>query len=238
MPPKGATVVPRRAQARRRAGTARIPVLLAEEHRVLRDALQSLLRARRDMVVVGTVADGAAAVKEAERLSPRAILMGILLPGLDGIEATRLIVQRASNAGVVILSPHHSPVVVRRALEAGALGYVTTDCPVREVLRALRAVAAGRRYLGQGVAEGFYDDYRGAARTERAERTVEHLTSMERNILKLVVDGKTNPEVAGVLGLSPRTVETYRIRLMRKLGIESLAGLVKYAIRHGISKLD
>lgn len=233
MPPTGA--VPRKAQTSRRARTARIPVLLAEEHRVLRDALESVLGARRDILVVGTVADGAAAVKEAERLSPRAILMGILLPGLDGIEATRLIVQRSSGTGVVILSPHQSPVIVRRALDAGALGYVTKDCPLQEIVKALRAVSAGRRYLGQRLTEGFADAYRGAG---RAERAVENLTSAERNILKLVVDGKTNPEVAEVLGLSPRTVETYRIRLMRKLGVDSLAGLVKYAIRHGIAALE
>lgn len=235
MPRNRATGVPRGTAAGRGANGVRISVLLAEDHRVLRDALHLLLRGQRDMSVVGAVGSGADAVKEAERLSPRVILMGIMLPGLDGIEATRLIVQRASGTGVVLLSPHHSPVIVRRALDAGALGYVTKDCPVQEVVRALRAVSAGKRYLGHGLAEHFLDVHRGAA---RAELTVENLTPTERNILKLVVDGKTNPKIAAAIGLSPRTVETYRIRMMRKLGIESFAGLVKYAIRHGISTLD
>lgn len=227
--------VPGRKAGNARAAAVRISVLLAENHRVLRDGLQHILNGQGDMLVVGAVGDGAEAVREAARQSPRVVVMGILMPGLDGIEATRLIVQRSAATGVVLLSPHPSPVIVRRALDAGALGYVTKDSPALEVVKAVRAVSAGKRYLSHGLAERFLDVYRGG---QRGERTVDNLTPAERNILKLVVDGKSNPEIASMIGLSRRTVETYRIRLMRKLSIDSLAGLVKYAIRHGIATLD
>jgi len=235
MPRNRAAGAPRDTAPGRGTNGPRIPVLIAEDHRILRDALRFMLGAQRDISVVGAVGDGAEAVKEAERLSPRVVLMGILLPGLDGIESTRLIAQRCPATGVAILSPHHSPVVVRRAFDAGALGYLTMDCPVQELVRAVRSVSAGKRYLGAGVAERFLEIHREGARPERA---VENLTSAERNILRLVVDGRTNPEIANTIGLSRRTVETYRIRLMRKLGIDSVAALVKYAIRHGLAALD
>jgi DNA-binding NarL/FixJ family response regulator len=213
----------------------RVSVLLAEGSRVLREALRHVVADQRDMRVVGTVGNGGDALEEAERLSPRTVLLGILLPDVDGIEAARRMTQASSAPGVVILSPHASAPIVRRALDAGALGYVTHDGPLQEVMKALRAAAAGRRYLGESVAAGFIEVPRGAS---HAERHVESLTPAERNILKLVAEGRTNPEVAGVMGLSPRTVETYRIRMMRKLGLDSFAGLMKYAIRHGLATLD
>jgi DNA-binding NarL/FixJ family response regulator len=213
----------------------RVSVLLAEGRRVLREALRHVVAGQRDMRVVGAVGNGSDALKEAERLSPRTVLLGSMLPDVDGIEAARRMTQASSAPGVVILSPHASAPIVRRALEAGALGYVTQDCPLQEVVKALRAAAAGRRYLGESVAADLID-VSGAA--GRSEQQVENLTAAERNILKLVAEGRTNPEVAGVMGLSPRTVETYRIRMMRKLGLESFAGLMKYAIRHGLATLE
>lgn len=213
----------------------RISVLLAESHRVLRDALHHVIKGERDMRVVGAVGNGNDLLKEAERLSPRAVLMGIMLPDLDGIEAARRMTQGSAAPGVVILSPHASTPIMRRALEAGALGYVTQDCTLQEVVKAVRAAGAGRRYLGENVAQRFLDT---GGDTARSEQHAESLTPAERNILKLVAQGRTNPEVAGVMGLSPRTVETYRIRMMRKLGVDSFAALVKYAIRHGLASLD
>jgi two-component system NarL family response regulator len=207
----------------------------SEAASVLRDALQHVLKGQRDMSVDGAVGDGAQSVREAERLAPHAILMGIGLPQLDGIEATRLIAQRENSPGVVILSPHQSPAIVRRALNAGALGYVSKDCPARDVVRALRAASAGRRYLGNALATRLIEVFRGTA---PAERTVEELTSAEHNILRLVVEGRTNAQIAVTIGLSRRTVETYRIRMMRKLGVDNVATLVKYAIRHGLASLE
>ena len=218
-----------------RPGGHPIPVLLADDHGILRDGLRALFGAHADFRVVATVGDGALAVQEAERLQPRVALVGMTLAGLNGIEVARALAGKAPAVAVILLSEHTAPPIVRRALEAGANGYLTKHGSGEEVLRAVREVAAGRRYLGQGLAERFIDVYRGV---QRGSREVESLTTTERNILKLVAEGRSNARAADELGLSPRTVETYRLRMMRKLGVSDLPSLVKYAIRHGIVPLE
>ena len=213
----------------------KISVLVANDQPIMRDGLRCILNAERDIKVIGTVADGSHAVREAEQLAPQVAVLGIAMAGFNGIEATRIIAEKSPAVGVLILSVHSTPVVVQRALDAGALGYLSRECTGDELANAVRAVAAGNRYLSQGLAEKFLDHHRGLRRGEQA---VETLTATERNILKMVAEGESNPGVAKLLGLSPRTVETYRLRLMRKLGIENLASLVRYAIRHGITPLD
>jgi DNA-binding NarL/FixJ family response regulator len=214
---------------------SKITVLVANDQPILRDGLRCILNAERDIKVLATVADGSQAVREIERQQPHVAVLGIAMAGFNGIEATRIIAAKNPAVGVLILSVHSTPVVVQRALDAGALGYLSRECSGDELANAVRAVAAGNRYLSQGLAERFLDHHRGLRRGEQA---VETLTATERNILKLVAEGESNPGVAKLLGLSPRTVETYRLRLMRKLGIENLASLVRYAIRHGITPLD
>ena len=214
---------------------ARISVLLAFEFRAVREALHQALKRYADLHVVGMVGSGTDAVREAERLAPRVVLIRAPLSGMDGIEAARLIASGSARPGVLVLASSASPAIVRRSLEAGALGYVSRDGGISELVRGIRSVGAGRRFLGNGLATETPDAHRGP---QRPERTIDGLTPAERNILRLVVDGKTNPEMSAVLGLTRRTVETYRIRLMRKLGIDSLAGLVKYAIRQGIATLE
>lgn len=211
-----------------------ISVLLAEDHTILRDCLGHMLDGQEDITLVGAVGEGSEAVREVEKLAPQVALLGIALPGLSGIEATQRIAEKTPQVGVIILSAHGSHMTVRRALEAGALGYLTKTSSGDELLRAIRSVAAGKRYLARGISETFTDVVRGA----KADEPIESLTPTERNILKLVAEGKSNAEAAQVLNLSPRTIETYRMRLMRKLGIEDFATLVKYAIRQGIVPLE
>jgi DNA-binding NarL/FixJ family response regulator len=196
-----------------------------------------VLKAQPGINVVALAADGGAAIREVERVSPRVVVLGIPMSGMDGIEATRIIAQHGNGTRVLILSTQSSPMMVRRALEAGALGYLTKECSADEVVTAVRAVADGKRYLSQTFAHRFLSVDRGRDGA-RAGSTVEALTHTERNILKLVADGKSNAEVAELIGLSRRTVETYRIRLMRKLGVDSLPALVKYAIKNGLTSLD
>ena len=160
-------------------------------------------------------------------------LLDISMPGLSGIEATRAIVAASPETAVVILSMHSSADLVREALRAGALGYLLKEAAGEEVVKAVRTVAAGRRFLGAGIAELLVEGY-----MHGQVATAADLTARERDVLRLVVEGKTNVESATILGLSPRSVETYRLRLMQKLGVSDLPSLVKFAIRHGITTLE
>jgi len=212
-----------------------IRVLVADDHGVLRDGLRELLALSPDARVVATARDGCEAVAKAAELAPEVVLMDISMPKLNGIEATRRIVQQAPATGVVILSMHRSLRMIGQALEAGARGYLLKESAGRELLAAVRAVAAGGRYFGEGMGLGARESLRNDASFDHA---VDGLTAAEHEILRLVADGKSNAEAARLLRLSPRTVETYRGRLMHKLQLEDLPSLVKFAIREGITGID
>jgi DNA-binding NarL/FixJ family response regulator len=207
-----------------------ISVLLADDHGVLRDGVQRLLEANADIKVVATADDGREAVEKAAELQPDVVVMDISMPDINGIEATRRIADRAPATAVAILSMHSSSEMVREAFAAGARGYVLKESAGDEVVRAVRTLAAGRRYVGEGVAHKVL--------AEDTASGLERLTGREREILPLIVSGKSNAQAAAILGLSPRSVETYRLRLMQKLGIEDLPTLVKFAIRHGMTTLE
>jgi DNA-binding NarL/FixJ family response regulator len=207
-----------------------INVLLADDHGVLRDGMQRLLEANADIKVVATADDGREAVEKAAELQPDVVVMDISMPTMNGLEATRRIADRAPAIGIAILSMHSSSEMVREAFAAGARGYVVKESAGDEVVRAVRTVAAGRRFVGEGVADKVL--------TEDTGSGIASLTAREREILALIVNGKSNAEAAAILGLSPRSVETYRLRLMQKLGIEDLPTLVKFAIRHGMTTLE
>ena len=214
-----------------RGGTP-IKVLIADEHGIVRDGLRSLLEKHGDMRVVAAVRDGREAVAAAERFAPQVAIMEFNLRLLNGIDATRAIVQMKPETGVIVMSTQDSSALIQRALQAGARGYLTKHADGEELIKAVREVAAGRRYLGNSMASRMLDTPR-----RPGAGVVEELTANERDILRLVADGKSNAEVATQLRLATRTVETYRIRLMRKLDIEDLPSLVKFAIRHGITAL-
>ena len=210
-----------------------IRVLLADDHGVLRDGVRRLLEGE-GMEVVAVVDTGREAVEKAAQLSPDVVVMDVTMPELNGIEATRAIVTRAPATGVVILSMHSSAKVIRQALLAGARGYVLKESAGDEVVRAVQAVAAGRPFMGDGVDKLLGEYLEGPS----GPAGVDRLNPQEREILQLVAEGKSNAEAAEIMGLSPRTVETYRGRLMQKLRLEDLPSLVKYAIRHGLTPLE
>jgi DNA-binding NarL/FixJ family response regulator len=212
-----------------------ITVLVADDHGVLRDALGRLLESHEGIRVVGTVSDGLQAIDLAEQVQPDIVLMDISMPRLNGIEATRSLAERAPNAGVVILSMHSSPDVIHRALAAGARAFLLKESVSDEVVAAIRAVAAGGRYLGQGISFTGLDPKRSGGLTVP---NLEDLTRAEREIVRLVADGSSNAQAAQLLGLSTRTVETYRSRIMEKLQLDGLSSLVKFAIRNGLASLD
>jgi len=212
-----------------------IRVLLADDHGVLRDGVRRLLEADAGMKVVAVVETGREAVEKSSQLSPDVVVMDITMPELGGIEATRSIVAKAPATGVVILSMHSSAKVIREALLAGARGYVLKESAGDEVVRAVHAVAAGRHFMGDSVGDKLLGEYPAGP---SGPGGVDRLNPQEREILQLVAEGKSNAEAAEIMGLSPRTVETYRGRLMQKLQLEDLPSLVKYAIRHGITPLE
>ncbi len=211
-----------------------IRVLLADDHTIVRDGLRALLEAERDIQVVGDVADGRDAVRQTAQLCPDVVLVDIAMPELNGIEASRQIREVCPSAQVIILSMHSTAEHIFQALHAGARGYLLKESAGKEVIAAVRAVYAGRRYLSQKISSQALDDY---AR-QREPGPLERLSPREREILQLVVEGKSSAEIAALFSLSPKTIETYRSRMMDKLGVGDLPGLVKFAIQHGLTPLE
>jgi DNA-binding NarL/FixJ family response regulator len=208
-----------------------IRVLLADDHAVLRDGVAALLQAQEDITVVAHAQDGREAVRKAAELKPDVAIMDIVMPELDGIEATRLVHQSSPLTQVVILSMYSTTEHIFRALQAGAKGYLLKESAGAELVAAVRSVHTGRRYLSQKITETVVDDY---IREHQPTDPLGKLSSRERQILQLVAAGKSTADIAHTLFLSPKTVDTYRSRLMQKLDIDSLAGLVKFAIACGL----
>ncbi|MGH8713220.1 MAG: response regulator [Casimicrobiaceae bacterium] len=212
-----------------------IRVLLADDHAVVRDGLQVLLEAQADIEVVGGAANGHEVLRQALQLRPDVVVMDIAMPELNGVEATVRMHEACPSTQVLILSMHSTTEHIFRALQAGARGYLLKDSAGTEVVDAVRAVHAGRRYLSQKIAAAVIDDY--IAERHRTS-PLDSLSHRERQILQLIAEGKSSAEVGALLFLSPKTVDTYRSRMMHKLGIGDLPNLVKFAIQHGVTQLD
>jgi DNA-binding NarL/FixJ family response regulator len=211
-----------------------ISVFLADDHRILRDGLRMLLEAQRDIRVAGEADDGRQAVSGILSTRPDIVLMDITMPELNGIEATRHIQEELPATKVVILSVHGDSEHVYRAFQAGARGYLLKESAGPEVVEAVRAVQSGRRYLSHKLIQAGLDEYI----YERQKRSpIDQLSGREREVCQLTVEGNTSAAIAEKLGLSPKTVETYRSRVMEKLGVEDITGLVRYAISNGLTPL-
>jgi DNA-binding NarL/FixJ family response regulator len=212
-----------------------LTVFLADDHAVVRDGLHALLSAEGDIEVVGTAANGRDAVRRVAELGPDVAVVDVVMPDLGGIEATRQMREASPSTQVVILSMHASEEYVLRALQAGARGYLLKETAGEEVIDAVRAVHAGQRYLSEGIADRLIDGYLDLYGESEAGGALAALSPRELEVLQLVVEGKTSPEIAPILSLSPKTIETYRSRLMRKLDIDNVPDLVKFAIKHGLT---
>lgn len=211
-----------------------IGILIADDHAVVRDGLAALLEAQPDLTVLATTGNGREALRLVERLAPHIAILDISMPELDGLEATRRIVTHHPGTAVLILSMHSSAQHVLYALEAGAHGYLLKESAAREISDAVRAVHAGRRYLSTRVAEILAEGVSGRG----GLNPLEQLSPREREILKLVADGHSSAGIGQLLHLSPKTVDSYRSRLMQKLQLADVVSLVKFAIQHGLTSLD
>ncbi len=211
-----------------------IRVFLADDHAIVREGLVTLLAAQADMTVVGTAANGQEALLQVRALLPDVVILDISMPGQDGIETTRQMLAQWPRLPVVILSMHSGAQHVFHALEAGARGYLLKESAAREIIEAVRMVQTGRRYLSPKVAEIVAEGL-----SERSGTSpLESLSRREREIIKLVADGHSSAAIGEMLHLSPKTVDSYRSRLMQKLHITELAGLIKFAIQYGLTTLE
>jgi DNA-binding NarL/FixJ family response regulator len=215
-----------------------ITVFLADDHAVVRDGLRALLEAQPDIRVIGDAANGRETVRRVARLCPDVVVLDIAMPELNGIEAAREIGDVCPASQVIILSMHSTTEHIFRALETGVLGYLLKESAGIEVVSAIRAVHSGQRYLSQKISDKLVDDYIRQRRAAHAEGPLARLSPREREVLQLVAEGKSSAEIADALSLSLKTVETYRSRMMQKLDIGDMPGLVRFAIQHGLTPLD
>jgi DNA-binding NarL/FixJ family response regulator len=212
-----------------------ISVILVDDHEVVRDGLRHLIEAQPDLRFLGGFGDGSAAVRFAASAHPDVAIVDIAMPRMNGIEVTRQIHDACPGTEVLILSMHADPEFIYQALRAGARGYIIKESAGAEVVDALRVLRGGQRYLSQKIDAGELERY---LRERGEENPIERLSARERQVLQLIVEGRTSAEAAERLSLSPKSVDTYRSRMMKKLEIEDLASLVKFAIRHGITSLQ
>lgn len=212
----------------------KISVFIADDHAVVRDGLRALLEANPDISVIGDAADGHQAVSQVQSLEPDVVIMDISLPEINGIQATQHILECSPQVFMIILSMLGTPEHVFWALQAGGCGYLLKESAGREVMDAILVVSAGDFYLSQPITNTLIDEYLKQGGVAQEQGPLERLSQREREILPLVAEGKTSAEIAETLVLSPKTVESYRSRMMKKLDIHDLPSLVKFAIQEGL----
>ena len=214
-----------------------IKILLADDHKITRQGLRSLLEKQSDMAVVAEAEDGRTAVQMVEKLSPDVVIMDVSMPDLNGIEATRQIISRNSKVKIIALSMHSDRLFVSEMLKSGACGYLLKDCAFEELARAIRAVVDGKTYLSPAISGVVVDDYlHRLSKTDSPNGQI--LTNREREVLQLLAEGKSTKQIALKLHISVKTVETHRRQMMDKLDIHTVAELTKYAIRKGLTSLE
>jgi two-component system response regulator NreC len=205
-----------------------IRIVLADDHVLVRQGLKSLLE-REGFQVVAEASDGQEAVRHVESLGPDIAVMDISMPTLNGLNAAREISRSSPKTKTILLTQHDEGQYIREALEAGVRGYVLKNQVASDLLLAIRQVSRGQVYLSPGVSSAVMEAYR-----SKSEKSKNPLTLRERQVLQLIAEGKSTKDAASLLGISVKTAESHRTRLMQKLDIHETASLVLYAVRHGI----
>jgi DNA-binding NarL/FixJ family response regulator len=212
----------------------RTRILVADDHRLLREAISTRLSRETDMQVVGEAEDGRVAVRLARELSPDVVIMDVVMPNLNGVEATRQIVREQPATRVIAFSAGLDRHSVQEMLAAGAAGCLPKTCSFEELLAAVHNVVSNHTYLSPQVCKMVIEGYLGRS-TGRTKSAYSELTGREREVLQLIAEGMSTKMIAKELCLSAKTIEWHRGRIMRKLGIESIAGLVRYAMVEGLT---
>jgi DNA-binding NarL/FixJ family response regulator len=215
-----------------------IRVLLAEDHTLIRAGIRALLEHLAGVQVVAEAGDGREALRLIEMHKPDVALVDIAMPGLNGLEVTARAAKDFPNVRVIILSMHANEEYVLQALRVGAGGYLLKDAGTSELELALRAVVHGETYLSPAVSKHVVADYVRRVGAEEQPRLLDQLTARQREVLQLIAEGRTTQEIANLLNVSVKTIETHRTQLMQRLDIHDIAGLVRYAIRMGIISGD
>jgi len=210
-----------------------IRVMLVDDHKILREALHSVLEREKDIILLTDASDGSEAQQMARALKPDVMVMDIGLPGVSGIELTRRLQRELPAIRVLALSTFSDRRIVLQMLDAGASGYIVKSAGRDELLRGIRALAQGRTYLCPEVSAVVVNSVRGTRSEDKPEG--ERLGRREREVLRLLADGSTSPEIAATLHIATSTVEVHRRNIMRKLDLHSVAELTKYAIRNGLT---
>jgi len=214
--------------------SAIVRVLLAEDHTIVRKGLCSLLDGEAGIEVIGEAEDGRQAIKKVEQLLPDVVLMDIAMPGLNGLEATRQIKKRFPEVKVLILTMHANEEYIFQILRAGASGYVVKQAAPSELVSAIQAAYRGESFLSPSISRKVIEEYIRQAEATAEKDSYDQLTNREREVLQLIAEGHPNREIAEMLHISVKTVETHRAHLMDKLDIHSTAELTQYAIRKGV----
>jgi len=217
-----------------------IKILLADDHRLMREGLHDLLTREPDFTVVGEAATGEETVQLVRKLQPDVVLMDIAMPALSGAEATRRILCGPWPPKIIALSMYMEKQFVTDMLRAGASGYVLKDCAFSELALAIRTVAQGKTYLSPDIADLVVEEavQHAGSSTSSEESAFKVLTLREREVLQLLADGHTTKKIAAMLGVSVKTIETHRQHIMEKLDLRSVAALTKYAVRMGLTTID
>ena len=214
-----------------------IRILLADDHKITREGLRSLLDNQQDMEVVAEAEDGRTAVSLVREVVPSVVIMDVSMPDLNGVEAARQIIAQFPDVKIIGLSMHSDTLFVTEMLKSGASGYLLKDCAFDELALAIRTVVTGKTYLSPSISGVVVDDY--LHRLSKADFSdSEVLTDREREVLQLLAEGKSTKQIALKLHISVKTVETHRRQIMNKLDIHTIAELTKYAIRKGLTSLE
>ncbi|MEN2984810.1 MAG: response regulator transcription factor [Dictyoglomaceae bacterium] len=211
----------------------KIKVLIADDHTLVREGIKALLREIPEIDVVGECGDGKELIEKLKELNPDIILLDISMPNVDNLSFCEKIKKISENSRIIILSMHYSEEYVRSALKYGVKGYILKDSSLSELELAIESVFKGETYLSPKISNILVKDY-----LEKVKDPLNILTARQKEILKLLAEGYSTKEISHKLGISIKTVETHKSQIMEKLNIYDLAGLVKFAIKHGLIKLE